>query len=252
VTADRDSFADRFRRSSIGGLVGAFATTARRRGVRYAAAESMQYLLRAPARRSQLRLERSFDQARGVDTAGIVSLSKLEISSPNREDGVRYEATSPAVFDDLVSRLEIEFEDFTFVDYGSGKGRVVLLAAELPFKRVIGIDFAPELVAVSRRNLMTYRGSMSCPSVEIHCCDACDFEPPDGPLVLFFFNPFAEPVLTTVLGRLSGSLARSPRPVFILATGPVARSPAFEAAGFRDTEPAPRGRGRVLTAGITR
>src|SRR5262245_16713357 len=40
-----------------------------------------------------------------------------------------------------------------FVDYGCGLGRITILAARLPFKRVIGIDFDTALIARADRNI---------------------------------------------------------------------------------------------------
>ena len=40
-----------------------------------------------------------------------------------------------------------------FVDYGAGKGRTVVLASTYQFKRVIGVELAPELAAIAEENL---------------------------------------------------------------------------------------------------
>jgi hypothetical protein len=237
------------RRSAIGVLLGAFVSTVRRRGVRHAAAQSFRYVAGVPRRRAMHRRERAFDREHGVDTAGIVPLSRLAFASPNKGHGVRYEATDPSVFRDLVSQLSIPLDEFTFVDYGAGKGRVLLLAAGMPFKRIVGVEFSPELAEVARRNLETFRGPMTCSSIEVVCCDAAELEPPEGPLVLFFFNPFAEPVLRVVLDRVVRSLAADPRPAFALVTGAVSSASLFAAAGFSEMAgTAPRS-GRVLVAG---
>jgi tRNA G46 methylase TrmB len=51
----------------------------------------------------------------------------------------------------MVSRLNISFEDFTFFDFGSGKGRALHLASEFPFKNIIGVEFSSKLHARSLR-----------------------------------------------------------------------------------------------------
>ena len=45
--------------------------------------------------------------------------------------------------------------------------------------------------------------------------DALDFEFPAGPLVVYLFNPFLEPVFAAVLGNLQRSWERNPRPVYV-------------------------------------
>jgi hypothetical protein len=47
------------------------------------------------------------------------------------------------------------------------------------------------------------------------CLDARDFELPLEPLVLYFFNPFPEPVFAGVLEKLRRSVVEKPRPIFV-------------------------------------
>ena len=48
-------------------------------------------------------------------------------------------------------------EQEVLVDYGSGKGRVLVVAAELGIQRIVGIEFSPGLVAIAKCNLERYR-----------------------------------------------------------------------------------------------
>ena len=45
--------------------------------------------------------------------------------------------------------------------------------------------------------------------------DARDFEFPDGPLVVYLFNPFSEATFTLILENLRRSAEESPRPIYI-------------------------------------
>jgi tRNA1(Val) A37 N6-methylase TrmN6 len=38
-----------------------------------------------------------------------------------------------------------DLRDYTFIDFGSGKGRALLMAADLQFKSLIGIELRKEL-----------------------------------------------------------------------------------------------------------
>lgn len=182
--------------------------------------------------RAAARASRAFDEAHGVDTAGIVALASLEIESDNVSHGVRYEATTKQAFDLLVGGLPIRHEEFTFVDFGAGKGRALLLAGELPFRRVVGVEFSPELAEVARTNIARYTGPRRCPLVEIVVADAAEYELPDGPVLAYFFNPFAEPVMQTVVANLARSVATSMRPVYAVLTGDAPLGRIFEEAGF--------------------
>ena len=106
--------------------------------------------------------------------------------------------------------------DFTFIDLGSGKGRVLLMASEHPFKRIIGVEFMPELHLAAQQNIPRYASErQQCRQIESICMDARDFEFPDGPLVVYLFNPFSESTFARVLEHLRQSVQQAPRPVYI-------------------------------------
>src|SRR5205823_7471403 len=101
-----------------------------------------------------------------------------------------YQPTEPALFHEVLSGLAIDFSRFTFIDIGSGKGRTLLMAAEYPFKSIIGVEIVPELHVTAEANIQSYRGeSQKCFLVESRCQDARTFDFPAGPLLLYVFNP---------------------------------------------------------------
>ena len=59
-----------------------------------------------------------------------------------------------------------------------------------------------------------------------------DYDPPEEPLVLYFFNPFAPPVLRAVLERVNASLDRRPRPAYVVVTAPPELAETTEGGGF--------------------
>ncbi len=184
--------------------------------------------------------DHSFDRAFGTDTAGSVAPSELGISDPGRRDSaILYLPSPPSVTRWMLSHLGIDYRDFTFVDLGSGKGRVVLLAAERPFKAVWGVDISAELCAIARRNAVLYRpDGASRPEIHIENADVTTFDFPEGDLVLHLYHPFEPDVTAEVLRRLDESLATRPRRVVVAyllytaAVGPVegvfARFPRFK------------------------
>jgi SAM-dependent methyltransferase len=204
----------------------------RRYGLLGTVRNAVRQLVSIPARRRDLRREREFDARYAIDTAGVVQLRSLEIESANRDFGVRYEATNPDWFRELVGALPIDYREFVFVDFGAGKGRALALASEFPFRRIVGVEFSPELADVARRNMASFRSdSQQCRELEVVCCDAVDFELPGDPAVLYFYNPFGEPVLSRVLANIRSSFDASPRPLYVVVTGD-APLRAVEEAGF--------------------
>jgi hypothetical protein len=66
-----------------------------------------------------------------------------------------YQPTEPAIFRKMMAILKIDFREFSFIDIGSGKGRVLLMASDYPFRRILGIELLPALHAVAEKNLTT-------------------------------------------------------------------------------------------------
>lgn len=133
-----------------------------------------------------------------------------------------YQATEPALFHEMLGGLPVDFREFTFVDLGSGKGRALLLASDYPFRRIIGAELLPELHRAAQENLRNYKGAAQrCFALECVCADARQFEFPEGPLLIYIFNPFLESVLQEVFKNLERSLAAQPRPVCIMYHNPL-------------------------------
>jgi hypothetical protein len=176
-------------------------------------------------------LDRAFDAEHGIETATWVRVPELDTSSENRRHAVRYQPSSIEEFGLLMGKLDVDHAEFTFVDYGSGKGRVLLLAAAYPFKRILGVEFARSLDVVARENVATLGADAE--RIETFVMDATEFEPPAGPVVLYFFHPFAPPVLGRVLERVRASLERDPRPAYLVLTGPPEFAETVEANGFQ-------------------
>jgi hypothetical protein len=153
------------------------------------------------------RLAQQWDRDHGVDTAGSIQLHSLTITGPNREYGNEAVCTSPKSFDFMLQSLPRDLSAYTFIDIGSGKSRTVLLASHYNFARIIGVEFAKELVACARRNIASFRcDRQRCRDLRIVEADAAQFAFPDTPLVLFFYNPFAQSVFDIVLNNIAASL----------------------------------------------
>jgi SAM-dependent methyltransferase len=133
-----------------------------------------------------------------------------------------YQPTDPALFHETMSKQEIDFSRFIFIDIGSGKGRVLLMAADYPFRRVIGVELLPELHRVAQENIRRYQSdSQRCFAIESICADAQDFAFPLEPTMIYLFNPLPEAGLTKLLQSIERSLRQNPRPVFLLYHNPL-------------------------------
>ena len=150
-----------------------------------------------------------WDRIHRVDTAELSELHSFAIRSENLVHAIRYQATPTGVFRKMIGSLDIRHEDFEFVDFGSGKGRTLLLAAEFAFRGVTGIEFAPELHAIANRNISSFRGPRRCREVRSICIDAADYRLPARDCLLYFNFPFHEPVMQAVLASVTQTIEQS-------------------------------------------
>jgi SAM-dependent methyltransferase len=167
-----------------------------------------------------------FDVARGIETTNRVSHEALGFVGSER---VNYRPTGWGGLRRIFASIPISADD-VFVDFGSGKGRVVLEAARHPFRRVVGVEVSSELHELAKRNLQQFRPRRRCGSVELVCRDVLDYEIPDDMTVAYLFNPFRGEVFAAFVERLLASLERSPRRVTVVYVNPVEEQ-ALLAAG---------------------
>jgi SAM-dependent methyltransferase len=203
-------------------------------GLRATARESIRYVHTWRARQRWVELDQAFDREHGVDTAGIVPLQALDIDSANRDLGHRYQASSPAGFRALMAGFALPAEELTFVDLGAGKGRAMLLASELPFRRVVGVEFAPELCEVARRNLQDFQSAAQrCREFEVVCADAAEYQLPDEPTLVYIYNSFVDPLMRAVLANVRRSVDERPRKVLLALVNRKLDGSALTEMGWR-------------------
>jgi len=157
-------------------------------------------------------LRHPWDEANGVRTSGLVAGRHLRTGHTHDRHVTAYYGVAPSVFHALLDRWRkfrsATLEQRTFVDIGAGMGRAVLLASELPFRRVLGVELHPTLVRIARSNLAAWRKAARarCPA-HIIVQDAVAFSFPPGPCVAFLFNPFGAVVMRRWLRALTTAFA---------------------------------------------
>jgi SAM-dependent methyltransferase len=149
-----------------------------------------------------------------------------------------YQPTEPALFREMLDALhqhaDLDFADFTYLDLGSGKGRTLLMASDYPFRRIVGVELLQALNRIAQENLREYKNdAQRCFAIESICADASSFPLPDGPLVLYLFNPLPEAALLTVTFNLEQRLRTDSQPVYVLYHNPLLEHVLHESAGLR-------------------
>ena len=87
--------------------------------------------------------------------------------------------------------LGIDFSNYLFIDVGSGKGKMLLLASHFSFAEIIGIEYAPGLHAVALKNIQELKTKTRTRTniVSINA-DALTWDFPNRPAIYFLYNPF--------------------------------------------------------------
>lgn len=143
-----------------------------------------------------------WDLWHGIETTDQAEIASLTTVGGNRLKGNRYEASSASSVKAALTRLQIDYSQYSFVDLGSGKGRVLLVASEFAFREIIGVEFSLELHEIAESNIRNFRGvATRNPRVRSVLSDAMEFNFPRTPLVLYFFNPFAVELVSEVIRR---------------------------------------------------
>jgi|SRR6185369_4807624 len=118
-------------------------------------------------------------------------------SSPNFKYGVKYAGCEPILVNYSLEVLGIDHSQWSFIDIGCGKGRVLLRAERYPFKAIIGVEYSEQLAAVAK--------SLVKRSLVI-VSDAMDFTFPEGPKVIFMYHPFEKKLFDQFISKLRGEI----------------------------------------------
>ncbi len=190
-----------------------------------------------------------FDRARGTDTGGLIPAAELVTGHPNDKHVTAYYGVAPSILRRLIELWLnetgplAEIDRYTFVDIGAGKGRALLVAAESPFREVVGVELNPELAAVAERNIARVRalvgadrgasgaevsrppedldrGSESMGGegrmpdllarIRLLTGDALTMPMPGTPTLLHLFHPFEAPALRRLLRNIERDFGGRP------------------------------------------
>jgi SAM-dependent methyltransferase len=199
--------------------------------VREISADIWEFLLESTPERKRRRYgDVEYDWDHGVETTSATMTHRGRLLASI--SGAPYQPTEPALFREMLGALSVDFPEFTFIDFGSGKGRTLLMASEFPFRRIIGVELLPELHATAERNIAAFNStSQQCTELTSVCLDARDFEFPPEPTVLYLFNPLPAAALTVVLNRLHRSLRQVTRRIIVLYHNPLSEN-VLKQSGF--------------------
>lgn len=161
-----------------------------------------------------------FDWRHGTDTIRRVDVGTLDFEASNKAQAKTYGATKAKPFLRLMRLLDLP-RHATFVDIGSGKGRVLMLASQAGFQRIVGIDFSPQLCEIAHRNLAAFRKRTPVGAeIQILQMDATHYEFGADQQIFFMFDPFLPDIVSQVIRNLGRSIERHPRKCWLIYLAP--------------------------------
>lgn len=169
-----------------------------------------------------------FDRKYGTDTGGYLRPDEIRSGHANDALNNGYSAVAPSVFREACRRWRetlpasaAHVDAYSFVDVGAGKGRVLLLAAELPFRKVIGVELNEELAHIARKNVTLWnRIAKTQTKIRVLREDALEFRWPRTPLLVYLNNPFECALVERLVASLRDIAASSAGLVDVLYVNP--------------------------------
>ncbi len=174
-----------------------------------------------------------FDGRFDTDTAAVAYPWNLPSIGREHLPGIHpYEATPAWLIREILESIPLRPNVFAFVDMGSGKGRALLVASELPFAKIVGVELSHELHVIAEENIRRYQpASQLCTAFFLHCMNAVEYTFGPEPLVRFLFNPFGRDSVRSILASLEASLSATPREAFVVYVNPLFAS-SMQSAHF--------------------
>ena len=169
----------------------------------------------------------------GINTTGADELIKLEDMGIDISHATIYMPVSYGLMEEIFHNLKPRHK-IHFLDMGSGKGRALCMAAHAGFKQVTGIDFSKDLCNQALANLALTKQQIPGLQFKIINNDAFYFEIPDDVDCIFFFNPFDEIIMSSVVNNILESLQTNPRKLTIIYVNPL-HIEQFLKAGYKQT-----------------
>jgi len=178
------------------------------------------------------RRQHPFDAAHGLDTSGSVAATECAPDAAMAAQMSPYGGSQPSIVRAGLAPLP-DHDQFAFVDLGCGKARPLMVASEFPFRRLVGVEIAPPLAEIARRNAAVIAGRYPDRTpIEIQVGDATSVSPPAERVVYFMYHPFGRALVSALVDNIERQLGNGLRQAFFVYYNPVHgdvldRSPRF-------------------------
>ena len=162
-----------------------------------------------------------FDLKYNVKTGFTIPFDKLDYEDKDIQRQSLHYGPSPSYkfvkgLKEFKKVSSLNFHESTFVDFGCGAGRAMIIAAECGFRKVIGIELSPYLVKLCQSNIISYSRLRYDCNLTVLSQNAAEYIPPNDANVFFFYAPFGFEIYKKVIQNLITSVNLNPRTIYVL------------------------------------
>lgn len=111
-----------------------------------------------------------------------------------------------------------------FLDVGAGNGRVMVIAHEIGYRRIVGVECDPQAVEQARQTVAGYvqtTAGAAREAFDLVEADVASFDLPAETRVVYLFNPFGRQTTERFLDRLEPLLRSADSTVWVVYVFPV-------------------------------
>ncbi len=141
----------------------------------------------------------------------LLNFNLIEDYLINKKHSTFYCTTHIVPFKKMIKALNLPNDFIVLVDYGAGKGRVMILSAECGIHKIKGLEFSPTLYKLALGNIRDYVERTGNDQFELIHTDVVNYKVQKEDNVFYFFHPFDEYILSQCLDQIHLSLKTFPR-----------------------------------------
>lgn len=110
-------------------------------------------------------------------------------------------------------------KELILIDVGCGKGKVLLVASDFEFKKIIGIELSKKFLNTCKKNINNYKELKKKKIIKLIHIDALKYKVTNEN-VFYFFDPFSEKILNKFLKKILLSYKYNKRKIYIIFANP--------------------------------
>ncbi len=166
-----------------------------------------------------------------LNTSKIEHAKKFSVKGNNFEHAEIYQGANYYLLEQVLDHLQTIEANKNILDFGSGKGRVLVVAAYYGFKKITGVEFDKKLCESARKNIIPVQQKFPEKIFNVIHENVVEHIIDNDTNVFFFFNSFDDLFLLPVVKNILLSLKENPREAFVVYINPVHKE-IFMSAGF--------------------